>query len=144
MNLDTFRAIADRLRPLGAFMRKTSVVVRTRTWSGDRPGEGVSVDNDLALPGYVNIREISAKEIASSGGRFRVGDLEIGPITPPYSVATGSGGISGAELRPSPAPNAEVFFVLTGELSGEYKLVKAMTTGALSYRVVARRRRTTP
>lgn len=144
IDLDEFRELADDLRPLAETIRTVSVVVRTRTWSGGSAGLGTPTDSDLELPGYVKVRQLSAKEVAGSGGRYRDGDVEIGPITPPYTTETGSGGTSAAQLRPAVPKGSEVLYVLTGELSGEFRLVELDTSNVLSYKVRATRLRGTP
>lgn len=144
MNLDVFRRLADRLRPLGASFRRITVTVRTRTWSGDRVGQGAATVSDLALPFYVEVRQISAREIASSGGRLREGAVRIGPITPTYTVEGVSGGITPAHLRPTVSEYQEVIYLLAGELAGEFALASLDTTDSLSWYVTANRTRNTP
>lgn len=144
MNLHVFRAIADRLRPLAEPIRTITVRIRTRTWTGERVGQGVTQDADLVLPGYVNVRQVSAKEVASSGGRLREGAVRIGPITPTYSAFGATGGFTPAQLRPAATERQEVFWVLAGELAGEFALVDLDTTNPLSWFATANRMRSTP
>jgi hypothetical protein len=144
MNLHVFRAIADRLRPLAEPIRTISVRVRTRTWTGDRVGSGVASDSDLVLPGYVNVRQVTAKEVASSGGRLREGAVRIGPITPTYSAFGVDGGITPAQLRPAANARQEIIWVLAGELAGEFALAELDTTKPLSWFATANRMRSTP
>ena len=144
MNLNVFRRLADRLRPLGASFRTTTVTVRTRTWSGERVGEGVATVSDFVLPSYVGVEQISAREIASSGGRLRDGSVRIGPITPTYTVGGVPGGTTSAQLRPSAMGYQEVLYLLTGEVAGEFALAELDTSDVLSWWVTANRTRATP
>jgi hypothetical protein len=92
----------------------------------------------------VKVRQLTEREIASSGGRFRDGAIEISSITPAYDTGTDSGGLGEADLRPSGSKDVEVMFVLSGDVSGEFRLEKLVTSNALNTRVFANRLRTTP
>lgn len=144
MNLHVFRAIADRLRPLAEPFRTVAVTVRVRRWLDGRIGSGPYVDDSLPLPGYVRVRQVSSKEVASSGGRLREGAVRIGPITPAYSALGRTGGVQAAALRPIAEASQEVTYLLAGELAGEFALVEIDTTQPLSWYVVANRTRSTP
>ncbi|HEX7464105.1 MAG TPA: hypothetical protein VF382_04315 [Actinomycetota bacterium] len=144
MNLGIFRALADRLRPLGAPFCTSTVRVRIRTWSGDRPGLGTATSSDLVLPSYLAVRQISGKEIASSGGRLRAGAVRIGPITPSYTAFGRSGGLTVAELRPTVTADQEVAYILTGEVAGEFALADLDTSDPLSWYATLNRTLNTP
>jgi hypothetical protein len=70
IDADRLRAIADRARQIAAPLRTVTVTIRKSTWSGTQVGEGTETFTQIVLPRYVKVRELSGKEIASSGGRF--------------------------------------------------------------------------
>jgi hypothetical protein len=144
MNLHGARKLADRLRPLITPYRGTSVVLRRRWWSGGEPGIGVAQNTDTELPSYVKVRQLTAREIAASGGRFREGAVEISSITPAYDTGTESGGLGEADLRTGGSKAVEVLFVLSGDVSGEFRLASLDSSNALNTKLVANRLRTTP
>lgn len=120
-------------------MRDTNVVLRQRVWTGGHRGEGTPVDTDTTITPAPHVRELSTREISQSGGRFEVGDIRMGPITPKYA----GGGYTKEELSPTSTVNGtEYYYVLTGpEVSGEYAPREVETTkGAASFFVVAKRR----
>ena len=135
--VDEIRSIAG---PSMFDIRTTQVTVRTRMWSGARAGVGVPVDADLVLAPHYKVAQLSAREIASSGGRFELEDLRVGPITP----KEGTAGYSLAELAPDGANGVEILYVLSGAHEGEYALVQAIKSRPFRYELVLRRRRRTP
>ncbi len=144
MDLQIFRAIADRLRPLAADIRTVTVSVRTRTWSGGRVGNGTASNVDVALPTYLKVEQLSSKEVASSGGRYRDGAVRIGPITPRYTALGTTGGFTVAQLRPTVTSAQEVVYLLAGDIAGEFALAELDTSKPLSWFVIANRQRSTP
>lgn len=143
LNLDRFRAIADKARAVAEPVRPITVSVRVRTWSGARIGAGTASVVDTEITPRPRVRELSLREVQSSGGHFEVGDIAVGPVTPPYT-SNGGGGYTEAQLRPAGAPNKETLLVLSGDLDGEYRIVEIDTSRAVGFRIVARRLRTTP
>ncbi len=129
------RAIAGTLD-----IRTSQLTIRTRTWSGGRAGSGFSVDADLALPKRYKISHLSAREVASSGGRYEMEDVRVGPITPAQGVT----GYTIDQLKPEGAAGVEILYVLTGAVEGEYSLVHVHTERPFRYELVLRRRRRTP
>jgi hypothetical protein len=70
-------------------LRRYLVTVLLRTWSGGAPGAGTATTAGVALIPTPRVRQISAREIASSGGTYEAGDYRIDRITPAYgSVET--------------------------------------------------------
>lgn len=135
-------ALADRMRGLPQRLdeRPTTVKVRTRTWASGRTGDtsGPVTDVDLLLTPTPRVREVSSSEIASSAGRYAVGDFKVGPVTP---VHTG-GGYTEAQLAPTTDESGvEVFYVLTGNVSGEYARVDIKTDASHSWILTLRHRR---
>lgn len=135
--VDAVRAIAG---PAGLDVRTTQLTIITRTWTGGRNGMGSPVESSLVLPQIYKIENLSAREIASSGGRFQTEDIRVGPITPPYQ----GGGYSAAQLAPEGGPGIEIIYRLTGGNPGDYALVEIKTGAAFHYTLVIRRRRLTP
>lgn len=142
MNKATLLRLANRIRaghPVAMGLRDTAVTLRRRVWPGGYRGEGTPVDTDTLIEPAPHVKELTTREISQSGGRFEVGDVRIGPITPKHD----DGGYSKEELSPTATANGtEYFYVLAGpELTGEYAPREVETTkGAVSYFVVAKRR----
>ncbi len=136
--------VFDRLRaltgPKGFDIRTAQLTIRKRVWSGGRRGAGTSRDEDKILPKIYKARHVTAREISSSGGRFEAETLCIGPITPPYS----GGGYSKEDLAPEGANGIEVIYILSGAISGEYKLAQLDAEKPFGYFVYLNRLRTTP
>lgn len=123
-------------------LRRYSVVLRTRTWSGGEPGIGSPVDTDTTVTPPPRVRVMSPKEIAASGGTYQDGDFMIEKITPRYTSPT-TGGWSPGLLHERPGASADdVVIVLTGdEGTIECTAVKFFFDRAFNYRIVARARR---
>lgn len=141
---DRLNATAERVRgiPVALGERPTSVTIRTRTWGGGAKGaDGARTDVDVTLTPAPRVREVNQRDIASSAGRYTIGDVKVGPITPTYPT----GGYTQAQLAPvATARGTEVFYVLAGNLEGEYSRVDLTTDRSHSWFLVLRRRRTTP
>jgi hypothetical protein len=146
--------VADELRALSgpqAFdIRTSQLTVRTRSWSGGRPGLGTNTDVDLVIDQIYKIQHVSASEIASSGGRYEAEDIKVGPVTPAWFDAQGNqlGGHTPAQLKPNGDDATEIVYVLTSTMyiatEGEYTLVQLHTERPFGFLLVIRRRRTTP
>lgn len=129
--------------------RTVKLTIKKRAWSGGEAGAGTLTDTVLTdLPQEIRISSLSEREIAGSGGRYETGDVKVGPITPSYSNVGGySGGFTPAQLDPAPTTattGTAIIYALTGTMTGEYRLLSLDTIGAVSYRMVLRRLRTTP
>lgn len=135
--VETCRALAGST---SLDIRTTQLTIRTRTWSGGRAGVGTPTDNDLVLPQRYKVIQLSAKDVASSGGRYEMEDLKVGPITPAQSGS----GYTLAQLLPTGADGVEILYVLTGVTAGEYVLVQSNSTRPFRYELILRRRRRTP
>ncbi len=123
------------------FRPYTSVVLRTRTWSGAEAGEGTATDVNLPLTagGYpAKVRQITAREVATSAGRYTDADFVVGPLTPAFD----GGGYTAAQLAPGTS-NARVerHVVLTGpgEDASEWLIVGDQKDRALRYTLTIRR-----
>lgn len=136
--VDAVRAIAG---PSGLDVRVYQLTIITRTWPDGRPGLGKPSDVALVLPKIYKIENISAKEIAASGGRYQQEDIRVGPVTPAFS----GGGYSEAQLAPEGANGVEIIYQLSdGTKTTDYALVEIKTGAAFHYTLVIRRRRRSP
>lgn len=145
----TFRermnALADRVRrtPERLDERPTTVTIRTVTYAGGRRGaDGPSTASDLVLSPSPRVRWVSGREIAASAGRYFVGDVKVGPITPAYP---GGGGYTEAQLAPVvTVGGVEIVYVLEGIFVGEFARVALNHETNHGWELVLRQRRTTP
>lgn len=136
--VDELRALAG---PSGFDVRTSQLTVRTRTWAGGRRGLGPVTDSDTVLAQIYKMRELSSKEVASSGGLFEMGDIKVGPITP---TDVSGGGHTEAQLAPDGSTGTEIIYVVTGDLAGEYARVDLSKAKPFSWYLTLRKRRTTP
>jgi hypothetical protein len=139
-DLDEARALIDELG-----LRRYSVTIRRRQWSGGKPGLGTATNTDLVLSPRPRVREISVREVAGSGGTFESGDFRIDKITPRYTAPT-TGGYTPAMLVISPANAAQdVVIVLVGDDGTKVcTLVESSFDRSFGYSMVVRPRRETP
>lgn len=118
---DSLLPAVDVLRgiPAALGLRLFTVAVLYRTWSGSRVGVGSATD---ALTGVkvdlgiypTKVRVLTVKDIVASGGIYTDQDVEVGPITPPFSGSSQDGdAITVFDPVPGQAPG-EVFFRITG------------------------------
>ena len=138
--------LADRVRakagPTRWDVRTNTLTIRRRTWSG-LPGavDSVPTDVDLTLSPRPKIRELSLREVSSSGGRFEAGDIRVGPITPAYTVPA-AGGYTPEQLKPTTTlASIEALYIVTGPNAGTYSLVDLDTSRATQYMMTVRRKR---
>lgn len=155
--------IADELRGLAGpselDVRPSQLTIRKRTWSGGRIGLGATqdpvthlpaayTDDDAVVPQIYRIRHVSAREVASSGGRYEAEDIKVGPITPAYGFQSTAGGWSPSALKPDGTDAMEVIYVIGGAdenaMHGDYTLIQLHTEQPFSFYTILRRRRTTP
>lgn len=146
--LDKVRSI---LGPTVMDLRPTSVTIVTRTWSGGRRGVGTASDATVALPTWVKVRMVTAREIAQSGGRYEQGDLRIGPITPAFTDSLGNtGGFTEAQLAPKGAQGVEIIYKLaqqagaSGIAASEAYLVEMRRDKSFRFELIVGKLRTTP
>lgn len=151
--VESLRKVADLVRSLaspttlaggkglGVWQNEVDVVVRT--WPG-KPGLGTPSDTVLRIVPRPEITEVSPREIATSGGLLRQGDLRLTNLTPAYP----GGGYTMEQLAPTAPANAQqrvgVFYVLTGPNAGEYMRVGALVGDAFGYVLTLRRKNATP
>ncbi|WP_438029007.1 hypothetical protein [Sorangium sp. So ce233] len=122
-----------------------SLTVVTRTWWSGRVGDGDYEDAGLTLSPNPDVREVSSREIASSGGLYKPKDLRVGHITP-YHAGPPAGGYTPEQLaptfaavRPRGEPVREVFYRVEGPLAGEYERVEGRFGEPFEYVLVLRR-----
>jgi hypothetical protein len=134
--LATVEGVRALRGPAGLDIQTVTVTIVRRTWSGGRRGAGTATVAVLtALPAHTKVREISQKLVASTGGRFELGDLRVGPITPSFT----GGGFTPAELAPVGTQGQEIVYVLAGAITGDYTAVDVDTAKAFSYFLTLRR-----
>lgn len=139
------RAVADKVRavPSRAALdeRPTSVTIRFVTYVAGRVGsEGPTRTTDVVITPTPRCRELNQREIAGSAGRYTVGDVRVGPITPTHTT----GGYSRDQLAPLGTSSVKVTYLLAGDIAGEYSRVDLETSKPHSWFLVLRRMRTTP
>lgn len=136
INRNALLKLAEKTRKIRAPISMVRVTVRQRTWPA-KVGVGTPTDVDLLLPAYVKVREMNDREVASSGGLLKMGDVEVGPVTPKYPT----GGFTQAQLAPeAPTPNVEIIYLLSGAMTGEYRRKAFNTDKAFRYMLTLRRR----
>ncbi len=112
--------VIDQLRgiPAQLGLRRFTVQVVVRTWTGTRAGLGYNTDTAQSITVdagtyAVKVEVISSQDIIASGGLFSTEDLKIGPITPEYTGSAAGNLISSLEPSVSGIPT-EIFFKITG------------------------------
>jgi hypothetical protein len=148
--------VFDRLRALTGpsrfDIRPTSLSIITRRWTSgvvgaepDDPSKAPYTDARLDLPATYRVRQVTTREIASSGGRYEAGDVKVGPLTPAYVAANGSqGGVSEAQLKPDGDAGTEIIYELSGAHAGEYALIALVSSAPFGWWLVLTRRETAP
>lgn len=153
--MSTFREIfcdvADILRELSGVsvfdIRTAKLTIRTRSYPGGRrSSESAYVDSDLELPQIYKIRPLKTEEIASSGGKYEIGDLIVGPVTPKGITR----GFDQSQLQPKPSVDGvDIIYIVTDTTtnsthSGEYSRVEFRSWKPFSVYLILRRRVTRP
>lgn len=140
IDLNGLRGIADGARQIATPIRTTKVTVRRRVWPSQM-GIGSPTVTDLVLPAWTKVATVNEREIAASGGRFKLEDITVGPVTPTYP----GGGYSEAQLAPVATDDlTEIVYVLSGAVNGEYTLLACSTDRPFRYMLTLRRKETTP
>jgi hypothetical protein len=142
---DQLLPVVDLVRKLPAQfgLRRYTVTLRTRTWSGSYSGEGTPTDVDVLLTPTPRVEVLSTKDVASSGGTYREGDFRVTAITPRYTAPT-TGGYTPAQLNLRPtAQNKDVSVILTGdEGTIECMVIEFRFVRPLRYTLIVREKRT--
>jgi hypothetical protein len=120
--LPKFDKARTKIAALG--LRRFAVILRRRTWSGSRIGEGTPTNLDIVLTPAPSVRLKSPfaaqmSGVLASGGSIRDRFYEVSKITPAYVDRAGNaGGYSPAQLRMRVGPdlkNVEPVVVLIGD-----------------------------
>ena len=120
--------------------------ILTRTWSGGHKEAGEASEAELVLPQHYVVRQVTTREIASSGGRYEMGDVIVEGITPEYVGRDGEPrGFSPLALSPLVTVNGvEILYRLTGPHEGDYQLVELQSWRPYAHHLVLRRRSDSP
>lgn len=141
--LDAWRGRLDTVFGL----RRYDVALLTREWpSGTIPGaHGVTpIETSVALTvgdgGRPKVEQISAQEIAASGGLYEDRDIRIGPFTPPFA----GGGADPDWFAPPVSGDRREYYLLisnadTGELNQKYSILRVDRSRSLRWLMVARK-----
>ncbi|MEL6346883.1 MAG: hypothetical protein AAFV53_27470 [Myxococcota bacterium] len=122
--IDEGRRLADELG-----LRRQTVVIRTRTWSGSEVGRGTPTDVDLTLSPTPKVRRLALRIIAASGGTFEQGDRQVTKISATYDREQ----LDGSELTEA----QELLWLINGE---EHTLVGTPEEKNFEWRCVVRHR----
>lgn len=138
----------------GLDLRPTSVTIIQQVWSNGQVGDGTpTVVSTLTLSAGALVRQVSEREVADSGGRLEVGDVSVERLTPAYGpspIAPKGGGYAEAQLDPpvtdEGVENVYRLALQSGAsgVAGDYRLVSFKRDDPLEYKLVLRRRATTP
>lgn len=115
-----------------AGLRLSTVVVRTRTWSGGELGRGTPTDVDLELEPKPRVRDPEPRQRSAAPGKFEDGDRVVDKVSATYT----SDELDGGEL----AAGAELFWLIDGE---PYRVV-SVDEKYLGWEAHLRRMRTRP
>lgn len=140
---DDLLPVVDDLRELpDEFgLRRYSVKIRRRAWSGIKPGQGTPTDVDVEIQPRPKVREVTTQEIADSGGTWRQGDFKVDKVTPHYVDGLVTGGYTPSQLNIRPSGiNQDVCFILTGDEGPfECQLIEIHFERSFTYWMVVRR-----
>lgn len=123
-------------------IRPHALTIESRQWPGRirNPGDSPTVTS-LAVSPAPNVGVVSEREVFTSGGVLRHGDLKVDRITPVYP----EGGYTAEQLRPAPARGLEVVYVISGGyLDGEYELAGSDFSSGWDLKLFLTRKNTTP
>lgn len=128
----------------GLGLRRYTVTVRRRAWSGGQPGAGTATNTDLVLSPTPRVRTLAPREVAASGGTYEEGDYRVDKITPAF-LGPPPGGYTPAQLHPEPGAAEDVVVVLAGDDGAKVcTIVGAPADRAFGYELIVRPRREAP
>lgn len=136
----------------------SAMTIEVRTYpAGLKSSQGpYTVTSTLVLPRSVQMRTVTTKEIAQSGGRYDAEDVFVGPIRPQFRAPDGTTGgytkdqidpARTASQNPTTHQGTDVAYILNAEysnmagLSGEYTLLEFRHDDWTGYTLVLTRRR---
>lgn len=143
--LGVLDAVTDVLLPANLDQFPHQVTVRTRTWTGGMRGaDGGHTDADLVLPQKYPVHQVTTRDIEGSGGLCEAGDIMVEGIVPGDAANPGVG-FTPEQLTPvNTNPAVDIYYVVTGSHNGEYALGYLDSSDTYEYKLVLRRRNTTP
>lgn len=93
--VDSARSIVDELG-----LRPHVVIIRTRTWSGGRPGSGTVTTADVTIDPAPRVRGVSPRLVHAAPGKYEDGDRLVDKISRAYTEAQLAGtGLTAAQER---------------------------------------------
>jgi len=128
-------------------LRRYSLALFTREWPvGTIPGAHGVTPAETTMPlvvgasGRPKVMQLSAREIAASGGLYEDRDLRVGPFTPPFD----GGGAEPDWFRPSVSGDRKEYYVQvsnadTGEENELYKILSVDQSRPLRWMMVIRK-----
>lgn len=111
-------------------LRRHTVVVRTRVWSGGELGRGTATDTDLTLSPVPKVERVPLRLVTASGGKYQDGDRRVAKISATYTADQ-----LGASTVPA---GTEVLWLIDGD---PHTLVETPHERNFEWRCVVRRRR---
>ena len=107
--LDSARALLSDvgLRPYRVYVQTK---VYSRTLGIEADATTTTTELCVADGKPPKVRQLSAKEIVSSGGTLGDAIYEVGPLTPPYT----GGGVDTSTITPDTGDKSEVTYILQG------------------------------
>jgi hypothetical protein len=153
--LQDFRSLADSIRGLllpetqgGLDVVQSQLTINTILWNGGRPGSdgGFSTVASTQLKQQYPVMPLTTREVAESGGRYEMGMIKFGPVTPAYTDSLGvSGGYTESQLLPSSPDDAhEIVYSIVGQHQGDYQAIELQSNRPYSFFLVLKRRLTSP
>src|SRR4051812_8934762 len=114
----SFKPKLDRIRsriPSSFGIRSISITVRVVTTEGSLLTTGYSTVVDTPIRSIsgdrYKVKDVSPRDVVSSGGQYQTGAMRVGPTPPPFS----GGGFTKADLIPPSGQGREVFYGVTFE-----------------------------
>ena len=111
----------------GLGLRRYTVAVRTRVWSGGKIGSGDPTDTDATITPAPKVERLPVRLIANSGGIYEEGDLLVSKISASYAESN---------LVAAPSAGTETLWILNGE---SFRAVTRPETKNFEWKVVVRR-----
>lgn len=130
-------SVVDAGRQLAADLglRQRSVIVRTRTWSGGRPGSGTTTDVDVTLTPPPKVAEPPSRLVGDTVGMYESGDLIVSRISRTVAET--------ALQEPTTAGQERIWLVANladaDPTPRQYRLVAAPTLRNFGWEVTLRR-----
>lgn len=108
-------------------LRRYTVIVRTRAWSGGKVGFGDPTDTDLTITPAPRVERLPVRLITNSGGIYEEGDLLVSKISASYEES---------DLVAAPTSGTEILWILNDE---SFRAVTRPEQKNFEWKVVVRR-----